>query len=242
MTFAVAQIIAAFIAGSEAMMGDSAAMIVDALTYLFNWYAERQKKTYAEKLKGEQDQTGKSLLQYRKYTYQLELIPPLLSVSALLVVTAFVMNQAMRVLILDTKRDVSEQANPNTRLMMLFSFLNLLLDFLNVFCFAKAKHAMGYKTSTDEDEEGGDIKYVTTMKSLLSDDEFGSLDDDDLGSSSSDDEDENSSKGKNKMEPLEIEDTISDQDDHHRDEESNLNMCSAYTVRSSFNLDLSLDI
>jgi hypothetical protein len=32
----------------------------------------------------------------------------------------------------------------------------------------------------EEDADGGDSRYVTTIKSLLSDDEFGSLDDDDL--------------------------------------------------------------
>lgn len=243
MSFAMVQTIAAFIAGSEAMMGDSAAMMVDALTYLFNWYAERQKLIYAEKLKGERGQTGNRLLQYRKYTYQLELIPPLLSVSSLLVVTAIVMNKAVRVLVLDAKRDVSEQADPNTHTMMLFSFLNLLLDFLNVFCFAKAKHAMGFKTKVDEEEENGsDSKYVTTMKSLLSDDEL-SRDDELENSSSSSNEAVESSPKEKKIKPMEIEDACINHQDHNpwcissghnHDEESNLNMCSAYTVRRIF--------
>jgi hypothetical protein len=228
--FAVAQTIAAIIAGSEAMLGDSAAskyyylfvfcsllplhivyfvfltvsvcfcftynnisVMVDAFTYLFNWYAERQKDIYSKKLKQQQerrrhnnnhnirniendtdigdDDDGASVtmmdddhdddpdyysssstvraLEYKKYTYQLEFVPPLISVITLLIVTVFVLRTSIRMLILDSKRDVSLQADPNVSLMMLFSFLNLLLDIVNVGCFACAKHAFGYKTSID---------------------------------------------------------------------------------------------
>jgi Co/Zn/Cd efflux system component len=237
MTFAIAQTIAAFVAGSEALMGDSAAMTVDALTYLFNWYAERQKQAYKEeKLKGNTTTTGKAVLEYRKYAYQLELIPPLLSVSTLLVVTGFVLKKAIQVLILDAKRDVSEQADPNVELMMLFSCLNLLLDFLNVICFAKAKHALGFETNPDEDQDD-DRRQVTTMRSLLDDDDLGSRDSDDLSIGSQDDDedeeddDDEVASGKVKLEPLEIEDSSNCvTSDHHGDEEANLNMCSAYTV------------
>ena len=38
MTFSILQMTAAIFAGSEALVGDSAAMMVDALTYLLNWY------------------------------------------------------------------------------------------------------------------------------------------------------------------------------------------------------------
>jgi Co/Zn/Cd efflux system component len=227
MTFAIAQTIAAFVAGSEALMGDSAAMTVDALTYLFNWYAERQKQAYKEKLKG--IATGKAFLEYRKYTYQLELIPPLLSVSTLLVVTGFVLNKAIQVLILDAKRDISEQADPNVELMMLFSCLNLLLDFLNVFCFAKAKHALGFETKPDEDQDD-DRRQVATMMSLLDSDDFS------LGSQDDHEDDDAVASGKAKLEPLEIEDSNCVTSDHHDDEEANLNMCSAYTVRTGWSI------
>jgi Co/Zn/Cd efflux system component len=150
--FSIAQTVAAIIAGSEALLGDSFAMMVDAFTYLFNWYAERQKVLYSMKL--QRQSVGASsfslrALEYRKYTYQLELIPPLISVSTLLVVTVFVLKKSIGVLVLDAKRDVSEQADPNVKLMMLFSCLNLMLDVLNVGCFASAKHALGYNTTAE---------------------------------------------------------------------------------------------
>jgi hypothetical protein len=44
MSFTIIQTIAAYIAKSNAMMGDSAAMCVDALSYAINLYAEREKK------------------------------------------------------------------------------------------------------------------------------------------------------------------------------------------------------
>ncbi|KAG7363163.1 cation efflux protein [Nitzschia inconspicua] len=164
--FAIAQTVAAVIAGSEALLGDSFAMMVDAFTYLFNWYAERQKVLYAQNLQlhdplliddenGDDDDlvaTTIQELEYKKYTYQLELVPPLISVSTLIVVTIIVLKQSIKVLILDTQRDQSEQSDPNVRLMMLFSFLNLLLDVVNVGCFASAKHALGYNTKTNDDD------------------------------------------------------------------------------------------
>jgi Co/Zn/Cd efflux system component len=223
MGFAIAQTIAAVVAGSEALMGDSAAMMVDALTYLFNWYAERKKHSHAENLR--EKPTGRAVLEYRKYAYQLELVPPLLSVSTLLVVTGVVLNKAIHVLILDSKRDVSEQADPNVHLMMLFSFLNLLLDFLNVFCFAKAKHALGYQTNPNERADDDDRRQVKTMRSLLDYDESASRDSVDL---SLDDKDTNEvAQNKTAMKPMEIEDPKSD---HGHADETNLNMCSAYTV------------
>jgi Co/Zn/Cd efflux system component len=171
--FAIAQTAAAIIAGSEALLGDSFAMMVDAFTYLFNWFAERQKALYAKKLEEQQREASLSsteqenvdtsfhlssspsfqALQYKKYTYQLELVPPLISVSTLIVVTIVVLRESIKVLVLDAQRDVSAQSDPNVQLMMLFSFLNLLLDVVNVGCFASAKHAFGYNTHIDEEDE-----------------------------------------------------------------------------------------
>ena len=148
--------------------------MVDAFTYLFNWYAERQKDLYAKKLKYQQQHqnAGHSLslssaaatiraLEYKKYTYQLELIPPLISVSTLLVVTGFVLKSSIRMLVLDSQRDPSQQANPNINLMMLFSILNLVLDILNVGCFARAKHALGYKTKNNNNDHNNNTKNNT---------------------------------------------------------------------------------
>jgi Co/Zn/Cd efflux system component len=46
MSFSLTQLLFAVIAGSKTMMGDSAAMIVDAISYLFNYIAEREQKKF----------------------------------------------------------------------------------------------------------------------------------------------------------------------------------------------------
>lgn len=183
MCFSLLQLFFAFVAGSEAMMGDSAAMMVDALTYLFNWVAERQKSRFDDDDMHEQHQqqltteatkttptvdataaTDPNLLgrirarNKRKAILRLEIIPPIISVTILVIVTIVVTHQAVKVLLLDAHRSRSEQNNPNVNLMLLFSFLNLLLDGINVFCFAKANHATGYKTKQDDEEYGK--KYI----------------------------------------------------------------------------------
>jgi hypothetical protein len=231
MTFSVCQTIAAFIAGSEAMMGDSAAMLVDALTYLFNLIAERKKKTYI--LAQQQEQLSCSsdhpelaqklrVLKYKRYLLQLELIPPLLSVSTLLVVTGFVLHAAIRVLVLDATRDTSEQSDPNIHIMMLFSVLNLLLDGLNIFCFAKAKHALGYSTQEEPDPPRlNRRRKPSAVKPLIDHDKLHSAIHLQPGADSS------NSLALESLIPLEIEEFRSEADDEH----PNLNMCSAYTVR-----------
>ena len=136
------------------MMGDSAAMFVDALTYLFNLVAERKKGSFDETwqdMQHQQDMDPERALRLRerakrKMTLMLELVPPLISVTTLILVTIFVLRKAIRVLILDVHRDISKQGDPNINLMLFFSTLNLGLDLMNVFCFAKAKHLMGYDT------------------------------------------------------------------------------------------------
>jgi Co/Zn/Cd efflux system component len=173
MTFALTQLLFAFVAGSEAMMGDSAAMIVDAITYLFNWIAERRKNRYNEQQQQQQQQQVVHLEStreekdrgdrrrkrtLRKMVLQLEIIPPVISVTSLVIVTAFVTKKAIEVLVLDMHRPVSQQRRPNTNLMLAFSVFNLALDGLNMFCFAKAKHLLGFSTSEEDGEsQHGDV-------------------------------------------------------------------------------------
>jgi len=171
MCFALVQLLFAFVAGSEAMMGDSAAMIVDALTYLFNYIAERRKNRFDELYSVADDEA--KILQLvggdhvgsidvedrertlrrirerakRKMVLQLEIIPPFISVTTLVVVIGFVLRKALRVLYLDMHRSPALQGNPNVNLMLAFSVFNLGLDGLNVFCFAKSKHLFGYSTT-----------------------------------------------------------------------------------------------
>lgn len=223
-------------------MGDSAAMVVDALTYLFNLLAERKKKEYARIQHAEalactasdrQAAHTLRLLKYRRYNLQLELIPPLISVTTLVSVTVVVLHQAIKLLILDSKRDASLQADPNLHLMIFFSFLNLFLDGLNVFCFAKAKHALGFKTKDDKDghqqrkqQQRQRLGSKSTTSSLIQNDELSEANSHDtVGSNDL----ENRDVTNNAMQPLEIEEiTLVDSLDD--EEHANLNMCSAYTV------------
>jgi Co/Zn/Cd efflux system component len=227
MGFATVQTAVAFIAKSEAMLGDSAAMAVDALTYGFNLYAEREKnqdeiqdQTGEDEMENielsstdrrnavttdddregetERDRLERQFLKRRRHL-RLELVPPLMSVSILVIVTIFVLRKSIHTLILDTHRNESEQARPNLELMMTFSTANLLLDVFNVTCFARAKHLMGYNTTEKSDNQQ----------------QYGEVTDDDLFSGLNDDNDESG--------------TGTDPEEVEEDERVNLNMCSAYT-------------
>lgn len=245
-TFAIVQLGASIYAGSSAMLGDSVAMMVDALTYLFNMVAERQKEIYASKLQQQYKfsfpmtsfSRNKMVLQYRKYTCQLELIPPLLSVSTLLLVTVLVLKESVHTLILDRERDASLQSDPNVDLMVIFSFFNLLLDVVNVGCFASANHAFGYKTDTGtNDEIGVDTGKIATTEAIRGTHQRDHQHHDNNDGDS--DSEESTEMGDESFEkaPLDTERTsreVHDYDDDflrdNGDDSTNLNMCSAYTV------------
>ena len=160
MGFTIAQSIASYFAGSEAMMGDSAAMGVDALTYLFNLLAERRKSRFEEFWTGtdETDPEKKKRTKQRakrKMILQLEIFTPILSVTTLLVVTGVVLHSSIGTLVLDSHRDQTEQGDPNVNLMLGFSLFNIVLDVMNVCCFARANRFCGYNTSNVETHPHG---------------------------------------------------------------------------------------
>jgi Co/Zn/Cd efflux system component len=242
MTFTLCQTVAAVIAGSEAMMGDSAAMFVDALTYLFNLVAERKKSHFEATWIGttEKDPLKARRIRQRakrKMVLTMELIPPLISVATLIVVTIFVLRHAIRVLVLDVHRPVSMQGDPNINLMLFFSSLNLFLDFLNVFCFARANHLWGFKTveensassaadhsyesvdTTDELLEATNMQLTANASKAMIQASVGNGGMD--GSP-----DPPGRKGLDILRHMHVDD--SSHDEH--DEGANLNMCSAYTV------------
>jgi Co/Zn/Cd efflux system component len=139
--FLIAEAFFAVIAGSQAMLEDAEAMTVDALTYLFNLLAERVKnRPYTD----EEKRLPPSVLDYRreKLRLYLELIPPLLSVTTLLIVTALATKDALESL----AKPKSEDDTVNVNLMIIFSAGNMLLDVVNVACFAKAHQAYGLST------------------------------------------------------------------------------------------------
>ena len=190
-------------------MADCAAMAVDAITYLFNFFAERTKH---REITEEEKLLDPDVLQSRRKLLRLylELIPPLISVTTLLVVTIVSLKQAVEVLAENEPVDNP----PDVMLMLVFSGLNLLLDAVNVRCFAKAEdHFVGIPTAfydKDHKEES-----QTEMTGLLdkSDDggnvsSYMSQGDGNLGTMVHDDDDDRSTSSHS----------------------LNLNMCSAWTV------------
>mmetsp|Transcript_23574 Transcript_23574/g.28991 ORF Transcript_23574/g.28991 Transcript_23574/m.28991 type:complete len:365 (-) Transcript_23574:220-1314(-) len=125
------------------MLADCMAMSVDAFTYLFNLVAERLK--YDPPVFGQVDNMPiEEIIWRRKVTrLYLEFIPPLISVSVLILVTIQVMKDAVTTIMEDPflrANDEDKNDEPNIDVMFLFSALNLVLDIVNMTCFAKAKN------------------------------------------------------------------------------------------------------
>lgn len=95
-------------------------MYVDVLTYLFNFVAERLKRGHS----------GMSSRQLRLRRLYLELVPPTISVTTLVAVTALALDQAIATLRHPPPKDTA--APPDLIIMLLFSGLNLALDVFNV--------------------------------------------------------------------------------------------------------------
>ena len=167
LVFTMCQGVAAYFAKSEAMMGDSIAMAVDAFTYGFNLIAERMKgnpsytipflKIHRYDDDNDNDRISKRKLSdkqrehiqkrcKRKQKLVLELVPPIISVTTLFIVTIIILHGSISVLVLDSHRDASQQTRPNVVVMFAFSLLNLVVDGVNILFFSKADHAFGYDT------------------------------------------------------------------------------------------------
>jgi len=181
LAFTMVQSVVAFIAQSEAMMGDSAAMFVDCFTYGANQYAEREKSRddptateeddielievdidgdisgiHTDEITESRDEEhikSERHLKLRRRHLHLELVPPLISVSILTIVTMLVLHNSIQSLILDRTRDRDEQSEPNLEIMITFSFINVFVDGLNVICFARANHLAGYNTTEQTELE-----------------------------------------------------------------------------------------
>ena len=230
-------------------------MIVDAITYLFNWIAEHRKNNFdhtAQRIPNQNDMDPARVRRirkraYRKMVLQMEIIPPAVSVTTLIAVTIVVVYQAVLVLVYHKRHE-----NPNLNLMMTFSVVNLGLDGLNVFCFAKAKHLMGYSTTTQNHEQ-----ELTTVRSsspttpmsgrrrpyLRAAEESSRSEDDEIeyrdmtvmsennGSSNAAMTNGASDNGFGDTEQAatHIDDDGDEDSDHSHDDRTNLNMCSAYT-------------
>ena len=134
--FLLVQAVFALIANSKSMLADSEAMSVDAITYLFNLCAERiQNRPFTE--------TELSLTpeerDYRRELQRLylEMIPPSISVLVLIAITCYAFMDAFETLYeIDSSSDNDDDVS--VPIMFVFSGVNLLLDVVNVTCFARA--------------------------------------------------------------------------------------------------------
>lgn len=136
--FLLVQAVFAIIANSQAMLADCEAMAVDALTYLFNLWAERAKKM---PLDNEREMTRHERTYHRELRrLYLELIPPSISCSTLVMITFFTLRQSISTLMGYTE---GEEEDVSVVIMMIFSSANLLLDIVNVTCFARASSLFG---------------------------------------------------------------------------------------------------
>lgn len=198
------------------MMADCAAMAVDAITYLFNYMAERIKHRRAPEKDKQWD--PEVLKRQRKLQrLYLELIPPLVSVTTLVGVTIVSLKQAIEVLVED--RALSKP--PDVFIMSVFSLLNLLLDGVNVCCFTRAEdQVFGLPTSfygsTSEQTHDEEPKVTTLLKkgdnAADSTMYYSVAQEADTNFDMIDEDDDRSSKSSNHL---------------------NLNMCSAWTVSES---------
>lgn len=136
--FLLVQAIFAIIANSQAMLADCEAMSVDAVTYLFNLWAERAKKM---PLDNEREMTRHERTYHRELRrLYLELVPPAISCTTLIGITIITLREAFATL---RGTDGGEEEDVSVVIMMIFSSANLLLDIVNVTCFARAGSLFG---------------------------------------------------------------------------------------------------
>lgn len=150
--FVVFQTVFALIAHSESMLADSQAMAVDAMTYLFNLCAERTKHRPPSP---NEMNLPIEVREYRKELRRLylELIPPTISVITLIAVTVMTLREAFASLWgQEEGDDANDDEDVSVTIMLLFSAANLLLDFVNVTCFARANSTFGLNVVHEENE------------------------------------------------------------------------------------------
>lgn len=180
--FLLVQAVFALIANSQAMLADSEAMSVDALTYLFNLMAERVKKRPYSAAELQLTETQRSYRREMQRLY-LEFIPPALSILTLIAVTVMTLREAFSTLFGSGLTD--DDDNVSIPIMLLFSGANLLLDIVNVTCFAQANSVYGLdimkpssRKKTMELGTSGEAAHEST--NLLQSEKTVIYDDDDL--------------------------------------------------------------
>jgi Co/Zn/Cd efflux system component len=142
LSFLLLEAIFAVIANSQSMLEDAEAMSVDASTYLFNLCAERVKHRPYTAKELDMPQDVREYMREMKRLY-LEVIPPLISVTTLIAVTVYAIKDAVDSL---SRPNEGPEDEVDASIMMWFSGANLLLDLVNVTCFARAQQAFGLTT------------------------------------------------------------------------------------------------
>jgi len=123
--FAAAEVVAAFAAHSLSLLGDAASMVVDAFTYVLNMAAERRKGLGIDE----------------RTRLKLELFIPLASMAALLATSAYVVKEAV-----DTIASPPDEPEAGDLTMLVFASVNLGIDFVSLFCFARVNRLFGYES------------------------------------------------------------------------------------------------
>ena len=180
--FTIVQTTYALRAKSSAMLADSSAMFVDAGTYLCNMLAERLKsRTPSDE---EKELPSHALeLRMKLQNLYLELFPPLISVLTLLYLTFSTFKGAAECLMHRDEEEISEADQPNLKVMIVFSSINLLLDLVNVTCFARTQQAVMTPINFDETRNektallsSVDETVASSMGTTFTDDELSGTD------------------------------------------------------------------
>ena len=217
-------------------MGDSSAMVIDSLTYLFNSYAEKMKnKSLKESVDDSLSFAEKELrrLEHTRQRLWLEILPPLCSVMTLIVLTIYIITDSIKTLNESKGEGESDSSGmngePDIGVMFFFSALNLGLDIMNVTCFARAKHAFGFAV-IEKDSHRYVLAYDGSLHNEMADSMRRELSEVDLTSLNTDHED-GCIGTENYRSISEAKESYSTRLAEERPDDINLNMCSAYTVR-----------
>lgn len=178
--FTTLQAFYAMTSNSAALMEDTIAMYVDAATYLCNMFAERckdnmmkeeQKAIVSAQMKGsdreeQQKDKTRSVFALKKgnriKSLYLEFFPPLISVFVLLSLTFVGLKESVQSLTNSWSGtgEISTEDEPNKKIMMIFGFIMLTVDVVNMYFFDWVA-----KKNTEEENIGQE--FVNSQESSL---------------------------------------------------------------------------
>lgn len=154
--FVIGQTVGAILSNSLALLGDSAAMSVDVLAYFANWYGE--------------DMKDKGIELSAKDRRFIKIYLPLLSVSLLFGVNIYITVDASM-----TLADHPEEEDVDTRFLLVFGILNLVVDIIASYYFYVRKDDVFRETAipdleinTINSENGENMEYNFNMLTAFS--------------------------------------------------------------------------